>query len=270
MLTNKVLSRRAFVLRFRGNEVALAPGEYVIGRASECAFVVKDELVSRRHARLIVTEESVRIEDLGSANGVFVNEVRIRRPYDLEGGDRVMIGTYDLTIFEDPHLRGSRVVSDMVPAARESAPTAKTPTNNAHTTRAEAFTVVGGLADRMLARGDAKGAARVLAGHVRTVLAGAERNAPIDTELLDVAARYCLQLGAALGDPVWIDRAVELHLKLDRLMSSDVLTPFLLALKTAESFDRALFRRYQDSLRARLTLMTDAERDRARQIIDAG
>ncbi len=267
MLTKEAPGRRAFVLRYRGKEVALSVGEHVIGRADECSIVIVDELVSRRHARLIVTETGVRLEDLGSANGVFVNEVRVRRPYDLDSGDRVVIGTYDLMLYEDPHARGTRVISDLIPAARDSSPGSKPPSPTAHTTRAEAFKVVGGLADRLLGRGDAKGAARVLAGHVRTVIAEASNNAPIDDELLDTAARYCLQLGAALGEGIWIERAIEMHLKLDRVMSPDVLSPFGLALKTAGDFDRALFRRYQDSIRGRMSMMTDNERERAKQIL---
>ncbi len=53
--------------------------------------------VSRRHAALEVAGPEVRIRDLGSTNGTFVNGVRIDRPTVLRPGDRVDIGPFALT-----------------------------------------------------------------------------------------------------------------------------------------------------------------------------
>jgi len=89
---------RAFALRFisgkySGGEYPLAdPGEIVIGRSSGVDMVLLEELVSRKHARLVLAEGEIAIEDLGSTNGTFVNGERIKQTR-IEEGDRILIGT---------------------------------------------------------------------------------------------------------------------------------------------------------------------------------
>jgi pSer/pThr/pTyr-binding forkhead associated (FHA) protein len=51
----------------------LVPGDYVIGRNSECPIRVEADLVSRSHAKLILNYDHALIEDLGSSNGTQVN-----------------------------------------------------------------------------------------------------------------------------------------------------------------------------------------------------
>ncbi len=79
--------------KYQGNEFPLAEGrEIVIGRSSDLELVLVEEMVSRRHARIVVRDGVVAIEDLGSTNGTFVNGEKIQRAI-LEEGDRVLIGT---------------------------------------------------------------------------------------------------------------------------------------------------------------------------------
>ena len=56
----------------RGREFRLADG-VVIGRGSDCGLPLEDPLVSRHHARVLISELGAGIEDLDSANGVYVN-----------------------------------------------------------------------------------------------------------------------------------------------------------------------------------------------------
>ena len=49
------------------------PGDYIIGREEGCHIRVEAELVSRRHAKLVLNYDHAVIEDLGSANGTRVN-----------------------------------------------------------------------------------------------------------------------------------------------------------------------------------------------------
>lgn len=70
----------------------------VIGRDAACAVVIDDEEISRRHARLLAKGEGLAIEDLGSANGTFVNGDRISSPTELRGGDSVAVGGVTLTV----------------------------------------------------------------------------------------------------------------------------------------------------------------------------
>ena len=66
-------------------------GDVVLGR-EYADIVLPDEEVSRRHATLRVIDEGIEIEDLGSTNGTWLNEVRTTRPTSLIGGDSVRIG----------------------------------------------------------------------------------------------------------------------------------------------------------------------------------
>jgi signal transduction histidine kinase len=64
----------------------------VIGRAPEQAQLVLDHpLVSRRHARISLEGGRVVLHDLGSANGTFVNNQKVRDA-TLQAGDHISIG----------------------------------------------------------------------------------------------------------------------------------------------------------------------------------
>lgn len=64
-------------------------GTVVAGRNPESDLVLTDGHPSRRHARLFVSDEKVWVEDLGSANGTFVNGQKIVERVALSAGDRV-------------------------------------------------------------------------------------------------------------------------------------------------------------------------------------
>ena len=57
----------------------------------------QDENVSRMHAEIRYEEDSFRIHDLGSANGVLLNGERVSAA-PLENGDVVRIGDYELFV----------------------------------------------------------------------------------------------------------------------------------------------------------------------------
>jgi pSer/pThr/pTyr-binding forkhead associated (FHA) protein len=70
----------------------LLEGSAVIGRADGCDIHLDDPLVSRRHARVIISAVGTAIEDLGSANGLYVNGLRSRGVTPLHPGDVVQLG----------------------------------------------------------------------------------------------------------------------------------------------------------------------------------
>ena len=77
-----------------------------IGRvASEGVFVVDDDRVSRRHARIVIKGDSVRVTDLDSRNGVFVDGKRVldetfpRLPRLLRVGQTLFRFTPDIRPF---------------------------------------------------------------------------------------------------------------------------------------------------------------------------
>lgn len=72
----------------------------LIGRLPECDISVDDALVSRMHARVSVRDDSVVVEDLHSTNGVYVNGTRIAHSSLLREGDRLLVGTTEISLFE--------------------------------------------------------------------------------------------------------------------------------------------------------------------------
>ncbi len=61
-----------------------------IGRAAECDITLPDSSISRHHARLYVDEETLMIEDLGSANGTLVNGSLLEDEQALRDGDELL------------------------------------------------------------------------------------------------------------------------------------------------------------------------------------
>ena len=75
-----------------GRRVGIADEIVTIGRLPECAVVLDDPNVSRRHAQLRREGDSVLLVDLGSTNGTKVNGVVVRERR-LTPGDTVTVGT---------------------------------------------------------------------------------------------------------------------------------------------------------------------------------
>lgn len=74
--------------------------EYVFGRDEAANIVLKDDLVSRRHAKVRRDLSGTHVEDLGSRNGIKVNGKKTRRA-SLRDRDEVEIGGVRL-LFIDP------------------------------------------------------------------------------------------------------------------------------------------------------------------------
>lgn len=74
----------------------------MIGRDEENDIEILDVAVSRRHAEILPGPEGFYIRDLGSSNGVIVNQTTIDNPYLLSHGDRITIGGHVL-YFVDLH-----------------------------------------------------------------------------------------------------------------------------------------------------------------------
>jgi hypothetical protein len=88
--------RRQALLVGDGRRSVVSGNVAVIGRSRECDVVVSDPNVSRRHAELRHGPEGWSVADLGSTNGVKVNDRRVEEAA-LRPGDRIRIGVTDLT-----------------------------------------------------------------------------------------------------------------------------------------------------------------------------
>ena len=69
-----------------------------LGRDDDCEVVIADPNVSRYHARLVLHNAAIWVQDAGSRNGVFVNETRVVRHRQLGPGDSLVIGVHGFTL----------------------------------------------------------------------------------------------------------------------------------------------------------------------------
>src|SRR4051812_20794653 len=85
-----------------GGEIELGD-EYLIGREGSGEGLNGDSELSRRHARITrLPDDSLRIEDLGSSNGTYVNGERISNGHALAVGDEVGVGLTKLIVESPP------------------------------------------------------------------------------------------------------------------------------------------------------------------------
>ncbi len=77
-----------------GSRFPIPAGGLVVGRDADVpGYLEGDDLVSRRHARFISTASGqVLVEDLGSTNGTYVNDIAVTHAVELRHGDLVRIG----------------------------------------------------------------------------------------------------------------------------------------------------------------------------------
>ncbi|KAB2835630.1 MAG: FHA domain-containing protein, partial [Candidatus Brocadia sp.] len=68
----------------------------ILGRASTTDIKLDDLMVSRHHARVSKWNEGYILEDLGSLNGVFLNDERITTPQPLPDNSKICIGPHTL------------------------------------------------------------------------------------------------------------------------------------------------------------------------------
>ena len=85
-----------------------------IGREPGIEIQIDDANVSRQHARVLLHNGAVWVQDAGSRNGIFVNGERVPDHKQLKFGDRLAVGAH---VFE--------VVAPSAPASIASAPPAR-------------------------------------------------------------------------------------------------------------------------------------------------
>lgn len=98
----------------------------VIGRDPGAGFVLEDSEVSRLHLRLSPSASYVTVEDLGSANGTFVNHNELHGPARLDPGDELLVGTTVMALLDPRLVAATHSGVIAVPPALAIAP--RTPT----------------------------------------------------------------------------------------------------------------------------------------------
>ena len=93
------------------DQFPLSEGEIVIGRAQDAAIRVDSGGVSRHHARIVVSGDEARVEDLGSKNGTFVDGAAVTGTCLLRDGNEIRVGPVTLTFRVAPPTQATVTMS---------------------------------------------------------------------------------------------------------------------------------------------------------------
>lgn len=97
-------------------------GSLLIGREADVDVHLNDPRVSRRHARITPSGGEVSVEDLGSANGTFVNHEQLHGPALLAPGGELVIGTSVLALRTSEQVAARPSAVRAVPPALAAPP----------------------------------------------------------------------------------------------------------------------------------------------------
>ncbi len=76
-------------------EYRLEPERVTLGRSQDNDIAISDRAVSAHHAVFVREQRYIRVEDLASTNGTYVNGARITR-VELRDGDIIRVGNHEL------------------------------------------------------------------------------------------------------------------------------------------------------------------------------
>ena len=278
----KAGSRRRFCLVRGGESIPLPPGEFLIGRSSRCHVVVRDMSVSRRHARLHISSVAVFVEDLGSANGLFVNEMPIEGAQLLNEGDRLLVGKeeFKLGVVEqpEPDERGraiARIARQPTAASEVSSDKAQShpgfdseedsePTEL--TQKQDNIVTFVRLADRMIALGRNQSAIDLVGDHLCDLRVRVDNRDVFDPRVLEASAVCALRIAEATAQVRWARLALELFSVPELPMSERCLRQLVLCVERGV-LDAQAVRDYQAKLKSRYSAMTAADQKVAEKIL---
>ena len=226
-------SARYYSLRYNGRHLLLPQGEFVVGRSRSCDLVLEDMLVSRRHVRLLVSHDSLFVEDLSSANGVCVNEQVVTGAVRLRHGDRVLVGAHELTIEETGNVDRDRptppassqrvakptnVKTDAKPLLRIPVTSTKRSSSShpgfdgedtLRTEKQDGLLMMARLADRMMSLGRRDAAVRLLGDNLRELAGKVKQGRDIPDQTLMTLGIYGMRLAEFTRDGTWANVAVD-------------------------------------------------------------
>ncbi|MBV9820143.1 MAG: FHA domain-containing protein [Solirubrobacterales bacterium] len=89
----------------------------LIGREAHAQLSLEDTQASRRHARVSPARDgSLVVEDLGSANGTFVNHNQVQGRARLDPGDELLLGVTVIQVRSDAEVAAQPSAVRPVPA----------------------------------------------------------------------------------------------------------------------------------------------------------
>jgi len=71
-----------------------------VGRGPENDIVIQDRKISRNHLQLLKDKNTLKIKDLNTTNGTYINNIRIKPGifYDIKQVDKIKIGSNTIRI----------------------------------------------------------------------------------------------------------------------------------------------------------------------------
>jgi len=259
-----------FRLRYLQHDLELNEGTFAVGRNASCQLSLDDPLVSRRHAIFEVQGSSVTLEDLNSRNGVIVNGHRIEAKVSLNVGDRILIGSQELTLLaaRDPQNSAGMGIGKMtLPKMKIGTPSSGFPPVQIESDpepsmvrRADQFKLLSGVAEKALAMGKAGEAERLLASALADVIEATRAGRPLPPTLVDQAAKFSAKLATATGKGGWADYVIELYAAQKRPCPAHVIDELYNAMRKVTAVDLNRLRGYVAMLRQMLPRYGPAER----------
>ena len=81
-----------------GQVIPIVGDRFVVGRADDCNLKPRSELISRYHCEIFLDNGEVFVRDMGSKNGVFLNDHQITETNQLKDGDKLTIGPLEFFV----------------------------------------------------------------------------------------------------------------------------------------------------------------------------
>lgn len=78
--------------KLKGKRILLSEGEVFLGRNETCQIRIASSLISHQHCALHIGPEGIRVRDLGSENGTYVNDLAVTESVILRPGDILRVG----------------------------------------------------------------------------------------------------------------------------------------------------------------------------------
>jgi len=227
MASSSTPAQRLFKVAVREREVWLSEGRYTVGRSELCSVPIEDARASRYHALLSVNEGTLTVEDVGSANGTFLNGTRVRSiPIALAPGDRVVIGSTEIVILmvlASDHFPPASRPTTVPPVHRSLTPQSQklgTPPGHA-TERADALKLLGEVADRAMRAGHVEDAARMAGPELDRMVAEIRAGRSVQVVHLEWGLDQSLALAGATQAERWLELGLEIAAADPRLLESE-------------------------------------------------
>jgi diguanylate cyclase (GGDEF)-like protein len=94
---------RAYLVVLAGASVGemykIEGNKTVIGRGQKANIRLLDDGISREHAQLVVINDRIVLQDLGSTNGTYCNGLKVEANKELVDGDKILVGSTTILKF---------------------------------------------------------------------------------------------------------------------------------------------------------------------------